>query len=286
MTTPEIIITVLLSLLGAALIILTIWLFLASSRRPSKKTELIKHTRFAHRGLHGDGAPENSMTAFRRAIDEGYGIEIDIRLANDGVLVVHHDPTLLRVCGLDKKVIDVSSRELSSVKLGDSNDTVPTFRELLDTVGGRVPLLIEIKSDIHEKGVSEQFVKEIDGYNGEFLVQSFNPLALRTVRRHRPDIPLGILSTEYTKSDKFRGKPLYRALERLLFNFLIRPDFIAYDQHGYDVRALKMLRKLYKTPTLAWTVRSQDEEDAARAHGFDNVIFEGYIPNSASEDTI
>ena len=164
MTTPEIIITVLLSLLGAALIILTIWLFLASSRCPSKKTELIKHTRFAHRGLHGDGAPENSMTAFRRAIDAGYGIEIDIRLANDGVLVVHHDPTLLRVCGLDKKVIDVSSRELGSVKLGDSNDTVPTFRELLDTVGGRVPLLIEIKSDIHEKGVSEQFVREIDGF--------------------------------------------------------------------------------------------------------------------------
>ena len=286
MTTPEIILTVLLSILGAALIILAVWLFLTASRRPSEKTKLIKYTRFAHRGLHGDGVPENSMTAFKRAIDSGYGIEIDIRLSRDGVLVIHHDPTLLRVCGIDKKVIDLDSAELKTVKLSGSNDTVPTFLELLDVIDGRVPLLIEIKSDIHERGVALQFVKEIEGYQGEFLVQSFNPLALRTVRRHRPDIPLGILSTEYTKTDKYRGKLLYRGLEKLYFNFLMRPDFIAYDQNGHGVRSLKMLRKLYKTPLLAWTVRSEEEENAARAHGFDNVIFENYIPDSVSEETV
>ena len=274
----EIIIAVLLSFAGAALLIFGIWRYMIAPRRRDNNIDKYVFARYAHRGLHGDGACENSLTAFRRAVESGYGIELDIRMSRDGVLVVHHDATLLRICGIDKKVNELDASELGRIKLSTTDDTVPTLREVLDTVDGRVPLLIEIKAEKDEISVAEKFVYEIEGYKGDFIVESFNPFALKTVRKHRPDIFLGILSTEYTKSEKYRGKPLFFALQHLMLNFLARPDFVAYDKHGYNVFALKMLKKVYKTPMFAWTVKSRAEEEEAHQHGFDTVIFEGYTP--------
>ena len=235
--------------------------------------------RYAHRGLHGDGAAENSLTAFRLAVEGGYGIELDIRLSRDGELVVFHDETLERVCGDPRRVVDLELSELRSMHLSGTEDTVPTLREVLELVAGRVPLLIEIKLAPGESGVAEKFIEEIRDYGGDYIVESFNPMALRYVRRSRGDILIGILSAPYTRNKKFKGKAVYRQLERLRLNFLFRPDFIAYDKDGHDVTALRVLRRLHRVPTVAWTVRSEDEEREARAHGFDTVIFEGYTPN-------
>ena len=235
--------------------------------------------RYAHRGLHGDGAAENSLTAFRLAVEGGYGIELDIRLSRDGELVVFHDETLERVCGDPRRVVDLELSELRSMRLSGTEDTVPTLREVLELVAGRVPLLIEIKLAPGESGVAEKFIEEIRDYGGEYIVESFNPMALRYVRRSRSDILIGILSAPYTRNKKLKGKAVYRQLEKLRLNFLFRPDFIAYDKDGHDVTALRVLRGLHRVPTVAWTVRSEDEERAARAHGFDTVIFEGYTPN-------
>ncbi|MBQ7363087.1 MAG: glycerophosphodiester phosphodiesterase [Clostridia bacterium] len=242
--------------------------------------EKYKSVRFAHRGLHGEGAVENSLTAFSRACDAGFGIELDVRLSSDGELVVFHDATLARVCGRDEKVVDLTADELKKIPLGSTEDCIPTFREVLSLVAGRVPLLVEIKKDVGEGAVAERFLSEIADYDGEYIAESFNPFALRTVRRARPDILLGILSTEYTRNEKCKGKIFYRQLERLRMNFLCRPDFIAYDKEGWRVTALRLIRRLFKVPTLAWTVKSEDEERLARSCGFDSVIFEKYMPNN------
>lgn len=276
---PEIALLISLSFAVLALTVLAIWVFLTAPRVPSRCTEKYKTTYYAHRGLHGNGAVENSLTAFARAVDAGFGIELDIRLSASGELVVFHDDSLNRVCGVDKKVIDLTLDELRTIRLSGTEDTVPSFSEVLELVDGRVPLLIEIKLYLDESGVAERFLEEIKDYKGEYIVESFTPWALKTVRRARPDIPLGMLSAAYMKEEKYRGHIGYRFLERLRFNFFARPDFIAYRSTDSEVLALRLLRKIYHVPTFAWTVKSREEEIEARKCGFDTVIFENYIPD-------
>ncbi len=276
MDNPIVIVLIVIASLVLLLGVLAV-LTIAPSRRRAAM-EKYKSVKFAHRGLHGDGVAENSMTAFRLAKEAGFGIELDVRLSKDGQLVVFHDENLSRVVGKADKVIDLTVEELQQMRLSDTEDTVPLFRDVLSLIDGEVPLLIEIKNDVGEGGVAERFIEEIDGYTGDFIVESFNPLALRTVRNERPDILRGILSTEYMKEDKYKGKLLYRLLQDLRLNFLMRPDFIAYEKGGYKQHSVRFLRKNFGTPLFAWTVRSKDEEEAAIAHGFDTVIFEGYIP--------
>ena len=261
-----------------SLVLLGVLAFL-SLMRPGKSAvmEKYKSVKFAHRGLHGEGAAENSMTAFTRARDLGYGIEFDIRLAKDGQLVVFHDATLNRVCGVDGRVVDRTVNELSEISLLGTKDTVPTLREVLDLIDGAVPLLIEIKEEAGETSVAERFLEEIKGYTGEFIVESFNPFSLRAVKKARADIVIGILSAEYMKDDRFKGKFLYRMLQNLQFNFLMRPHFISYDKNGFANWGLRYVRRNYKTPLIAWTVTSLEEEREALLHGFDTVIFEGYL---------
>ena len=237
-----------------------------------------KRVRYAHRGLHGEGRAENSMSAFAAAKEMGFGIELDVRLSKDGELVVFHDDNLTRVVGREGKVADFTAKELSKMKLSGTSEGIPTFREVLDLIDGAVPLLIEVKMAGDETGVAEKLVEVIEGYKGDYIVESFNPFALRTVKRARPDILLGMLSMEYMKEERFRGKMLYKLLQNLQLNFLVRPDFISYDKDGYSVPNLRLIRKSFGTPLLAWTVKSQKEEDEAISHGFDSVIFEGYIP--------
>ena len=127
-------------------------------------------------------------------------------------------------------------------------------------------------------GVGEQFIKEIEGYRGEFIVESFNPNVLRTVSRARPDILIGILAYDYTKDEKLKDKLLFRLLGKLYLNFLARPDFISYEKSGAAVPTMRYIRRKFDTPLVAWTITSPEEERKAFGDGFDTVIFEGYIP--------
>jgi len=218
------------------------------------------------------------MSAFAAAKEMGFGIELDVRLSKDGELVVFHDDNLTRVAGIDGKVIDFTAEELSKMSLSGTKDGVPTLREVLDLIDGAVPFIIEIKMNGDEKGVSEKLMEVIEGYKGDYVVESFNPIALKVVRRMRPDILRGILSTEYLKNEKHKGSILYGLLQHLMLNFMVRPDFIAYDKKGYKVKGLRFVRRSFGTALIAWTVKSAEEEREAISHGFDTVIFEGYIP--------
>ena len=274
---------ILLIVLGAlALAALAIFLLFIYAVKPGRRKcglERFMGVKYAHRGLHDGDRPENSLAAFRAAKDAGFGIELDVRLSRDGALVVFHDPSLKRMCGLDSPVIDYTARELSEMRLLDSDEHIPTLKEVLALIDGAVPLLIEIKMEGDEHGIAEALAEEIDGYTGDYIIESFNPIALKIVRRLLPDIPRGILSSLFTKNEQYRKKPLYFLLENMLLNLLARPDFIAYEKNGHTSPALRFVRKRWCTPLFAWTIKSEDEEKKAISDGFDTVIFEGYIPN-------
>ena len=258
------------------LVLFLLYLFLVAPKK-TKDMKKYQNLMYAHRGLHNDERAENSMSAFRAAVEAGYGIELDIRLSKDGELVVFHDDTLDRVCAREGKVIDFTADELAGFKLVGTDDGIPRFSDVLALVDGKVPLLVEIKEDAGNSAVSEAACKMLADYKGDFIFESFNPLSMRTVKKGLPNISRGILSHRYYEYEQYK-KPLYFLLQSLLLNFLCRPAFIAYDHRHAKAFGLRFVRAFFKAPTLAWTVRSAEEEKVARENGFDGIIFENYTP--------
>lgn len=243
-----------------------------------KAVRRFSSVKFAHRGLHGGGLAENSMSAFRAAVDAGFGIELDIRLSRDGVLVVFHDDDLKRVCGDERLVKDVDASELQKLSLSGTADGVPTFAEVLELVDGKVPLLVEIK-ELSGNAVALAAAEMLRGYKGDFIVESFNPLSLRAFKRQLSGVPAGILSMRFPKEKTFALRFRNFLLGALLTNVICRPNFIAY--HNEDGKALpvKLLGGVFGAVRFAWTVKSEEEEKLAYKRGFDSVIFELYTPN-------
>ena len=266
----------LLILIILFVLFLALYIFLIA---PGKAlgVENFKGARFAHRGLHDETKAENSMSAFRAAVDAGFGIELDVRLSRDGELVVFHDDTLDRVCGVEGKVSDFSADELAAMRLSGTDDGIPRFSEVLSLVSGRVPLLVEIKEDMGDSLVSTKCAEMLRYYGGPLLVESFNPLSLNNSKKILNYIPHGILSQKYYAYGKYR-KPMYFLLQVLLTNCICRPAFVAYDHRHFKCLSLRILRKFFGVTTFEWTIRSEDEEILAKLHGFDGVIFENYIP--------
>ena len=281
---PEAFKTALFVILAIFLLLALAYLFLIRTKRAGKLISAYRGVNFAHRGLHGEGRAENSLSAFASARDEGFGIELDVRLSKDGRMVVFHDDTLTRVAGIDKRVDELTLDELKTCRLSGTEDTVPTLAEVLELIDGRVPLLIEIKEDAGKSAVTRALVKELEGYRGPYIVESFNPLSLKLFRRLRPDVPIGILAQHFCRRDEYRGKALYFILQNMLLNFLYVPDFVAYDHTDSDMLSLKLARSLFGTVTVAWTVRSEEEGRVAKTHKFDSIIFENYLPDEGRAD--
>jgi len=271
---PEVLIAIIVGAVLVFLGLVYLVLIAPSFRRVPREYTQVK---YAHRGLHGEGRAENSMSAFRAAIDAGFGIELDVRLSSDGVLVVFHDDTLDRVTGVSGRVDAFTARELSEISLSGTADTVPTFREVLELIDGRVPLLIEIKEDAGKSAVSSATAEIMRDYKGAYLVQSFNPLSLRNYAKGMPSTPRGILSHRYYEYEPYR-KPLYFLLQCLLLNRLCRPSFVSYDFRHASNLSFKIARSLFRATTFAWTVRSKEDEALAKKHGFSTIIFENFVP--------
>lgn len=265
-----------LPIIGALLFIFIVYLILIA---PGKKRDIKRYAKvkFAHRGLHDGTRAENSMSAFRAAVEAGYGIELDVRLSRDGELVVFHDDTLDRVTGTSGKVIDFTYGELSKIHLSGTEDTVPLFSDVLTLVDGRVPLLVEIKEDAGDDKVSAKTAEILKEYKGDYIVESFNPLSVRNIKRLMPGVTAGLLSHRYYAYEPYR-KPLYFLLQTLLLNRICAPAFIAYDHRHAKSISLRIARALLGATTFAWTVRTKEEEAAALKAGFDSIIFEGFLP--------
>lgn len=249
-----------------------------------KYADFLKETPVAHRGLHADGIPENSVAAFLRAIEKGYAIETDVHLSKDGVPVVFHDDTLLRMTGENRAVRDCTAEELSSLTLGGTQQKIPLFSEFLALVGGRVPLLIEIKNMPHreaEEAVAP-IAEALKGYDGVFAVQSFQPFYLPAFRALLPEVPCGLLATARSSAADFGNSLFWRlkafAMKKMLFAPVVKPDFISYYIGDYPLPA-----RWNAYPRLAWVANSYESAQKVLMHA-DNIIFENFLPPVRTED--
>jgi len=262
------------------LVILVIaYLFLIAPRMTGRPdSSALMGVYYAHRGLHDNksDAPENSMAAIRKAVEHGYGIEFDVQLTKDRIPVVFHDESLKRVCGVEGNVRDYTYEELQSFPLLASSERIPLFSDVLKAVDGRVPLIIEIK--IHENAaeVCARADELIAAYKGPYCIESFDPRAVAWYKKNRPQVVRGQLSANFNSAKRRETFP-QKLVHHLLTNVIARPDFIAYDHHSKHNLSRVLCRKVFGALSVAWTLKSQQELDAAKAD-FDLFIFEQFIP--------
>ena len=226
---------------------------------------------YAHRGLHQPGVPENSLTAFRAAIERGMGIECDVQRSSDGQAVVFHDFELDRLTAQTGPVMARTGDELARIELAGSQDRIPALRRMLDEVAGRVPVLIEIKSNRgsfkHVGALCQAVRRVLEGYSGHHAIMSFDPRAVRWFAERSPLTVRGLVVSEEN------AKALGGMIRRRLSLWAAKPDFLAYDIRDLPSRfaAGQRARGL---PVLTWTVRSAEHRDRAALHA-DAPIAEG-----------
>lgn len=227
----------------------------------------------AHRGYHSKNIPENSLTAFSKAIEKGYAIELDVQLLSDGTVVVFHDESLARMTGNDGYLKYLRKEDLKALYLKDSKEHIPTLEEVLKLVDGKTPLVIEIKNK-HKIGNLEQAVIDmLKNYNGEYAVVSFNPFSLGYFKQHAPQIIRGQTSGSLKNSGLSWLKRTW--LKHLKFNAKVsQPHFISYEASELPNRFVKKYKNL---PLLAWTVKSKEEYLKVVKY-CDNIIFEKFDP--------
>jgi glycerophosphoryl diester phosphodiesterase len=233
---------------------------------------------FAHRGLHGEGAPENTLEAFSRAVEAGFPIELDVLRSADGRAVVFHDANLLRLTGVDKPVAQTGWPELAKLRVAGTDSRIPLLEAVLELVNGRVGILAELKVRHYSGAVEATVGRALAGYPGPVAVQSFNPFTLAWFRLRRPDIPRGQLSCVFDTDPMASWKKAVLAVYGM--NWLTGPHFIAHQLERLPSPATSLLKHFL--PVLAWTVRSPDRVAKAREVA-DNYIFEGFLPGAADD---
>lgn len=237
----------------------------------------------AHRGWHDveGGVIENTVSAFERALEAGLAIECDLQAAKGDEPVVFHDRRLHRLTHGDGLVIDHSIEELRSVKMRGTNDRIQSFGEFLDMVGGRVPLLIEVKTDWGQPGNYERNIAKImNNYKGPAGLMSFDPQSVKALRKLCPNFPVGLVAGAPKGQ---RSVPMFSPAHQLLLKNLIalpglRLDFVAYNVKALPTQATRLVRHVFGLPLFTWTVRSEDDRQTALTHA-DAPIFEGPLPS-------
>lgn len=235
----------------------------------------------AHRGLHdaGAGVIENTASAFRAAIDGGYGIECDVQVTRDGEAVVHHDDALGRLTEGDKPIAELSAAALRDVRFRNSSDRILTLGELCDLVGGRVPLVVEIKSRFDSDLRLVRCVADVLGaYKEPAAAMSFDPAVVRHLREIAPALPRGIVAERYYNHPEWKGLTAAQKwhLAFLLHSSRTRPHFVAFSVNDLPSPA-PLVARAFGLPLLTWTVRTAENRRTA-ARWADQMIFEGVRP--------
>ncbi|UXU75810.1 MULTISPECIES: glycerophosphodiester phosphodiesterase family protein [unclassified Paracoccus (in: a-proteobacteria)] len=237
----------------------------------------------AHRGLHDERLPENSLAAFRAAIAHGYGIECDIQRAMDNTPMVFHDYELGRLTDIENGTVAASTpAQLSRLHLRESDETIPTLAAALQEVAGRVPLLIEIKDPTIDSGpevgaLPERVAQALEGYKGPVAVMSFNPHVVAAFHRAAPQIAVGLTTCAFEAGEwPMLDAPTRQRLAAIADFDAVGACFISHDRADLDNPAVAAL-KARGVPVLTWTIRSPEAEAAARRVA-DNITFEHYHP--------
>lgn len=261
-------------------VVILILLYLLALRGRTRHPLLrkLRRWKYAHRGLHGNGVPENSMAAFRLALENGYGIELDVHLLADGNLAVIHDASLLRTAGVDVKIEDLTTRELTNYPLEGTMETIPTFQQVLELFVGKAPMIVELKPENgNHDALTAAACKMLEAYKGLYCMESFDPRCIRWLKKNRPDIVRGQLAHNSLHKPGKVPYILRFLMTNLLSNFWNTPDFIAYRYCDRNRLSVRIARKLWKIQGVAWTLQSQEEFDTAVKENW-IPIFEGFKP--------
>lgn len=207
----------------------------------------IKNNKIAHRGVFNNkNIPENSLKSFEKAISMDFSIELDIQLTKDNTLIVFHDDNLKRMTGLDKKVIDCTYLEIKNLTLLETKEKIPTLKEVLNLVQGKVLLDIEIKGKKKIKQLCDLLIKELNGYEN-FILKSFNPRIVHYLKKHYPNLEVGYI---------INTKRVSLLANKLMF-FYTKPDFLAIHKKLVETKKFQKLKQKY--PLLVWTIKKEDK---------------------------
>ena len=267
-----------MKILLSTLIIILLYLFLIKPNTSRKdKMKPYEQTLICHRGFFNNiDIPENSIKAFKKAVDHNYGIELDVQITTDNKLVVFHDESLKRMTGIDKNLRECDYKELQKYNLLDTNEKIPLFSEVLKTIKKDTPLIIEIKPEgrciENVKGVVE-IMKE---YDGLYNIESFNPKVVKYLKDNEPQIIRGQLSESYFKYKEY-NLFIKIVLTYLLSNVVTRPDYIAYDHNDANNISFRLISKLFKGECVAWTIKSPEQLNKAKKY-YQQFIFDSFIP--------
>lgn len=272
---------VILLILVIILILFEVYALLLQCRNGHSGLKELRRFRYAHRGLHDGGeAPENSMAAFRRALNNYYGVELDVHLMADGQLAVIHDSSLKRTAGAEVEIEDLTAADLEQYRLEGTQEKIPLFADVLRLFEGKTPLIVELKAARgNHAALTEAACALLDTYDVSYCIESFDPRCLMWLKKHRPDVVRGQLSHAFLKKGKGGGQPLINriVLQLMLLNCKTRPDFIAYCLQDRKNLSVWLCRKIYKVQEVNWTVKNKEEMAEAERLG-NLVIFEQFDP--------
>lgn len=223
-----------------------------------KNIAWLSDIKIAHRGLHNleKGIPENTIIAFEKAIERNVAIELDVHILKDNNIIVFHDDTLKRACKTDKAVKELTYKEIKTLKLFNTEYKIPTLIDTLDYIDSRVPVILEVKTDVRAKIICPALVKILDKYNGKIAIKSFDPNICIWFKKYAPKYIRGMLVTDFKieKKNKYLKKLF---ITSLAFMPICKPDFLSVDKNMLRKKRIKKIRN--KMIVLGWTFRSHFE---------------------------
>ena len=267
-----------MALIIILIILLALYLLSLCCRRGHKGLAPLQGWKYAHRGLHNEVRPENSMAAFRAALENGFGIELDIHLLKDGNLAVIHDSSLKRTADADVMIEDLTTEELGHYHLNGTDETIPAFSQVLELFSGKAPLIVELKTaGKNYAQLTDAACKMLDTYQGAYCIESFDPRCILWLKKHRPDIVRGQLSRNFLSTETSVPWILRFMLTYQLLNFLIQPDFVAHKFEDRKNLSNFLARKLWGVQGVSWTIRARKDLEQATEEDY-LPIFEGFMP--------
>ncbi len=230
------------------------------------------NTYIAHRGYHNETFPENSIGAFKRAMENGFGMEFDVRLLKDDTLVIMHDDNLKRMVGKDVNLSNLTYLDIKDFTLLGTEEKIPLFKEVLELVGGRVPLMIEFKNDTLSNRLEELSYELLKDYKGEYSVQSFNPKSVNWFRKNAPHVIRGQLYDNFLKRN-FIQNIFYK---NKLSNYITKPTY-----HIFSIETLdtKEVQKMVRDKKNVFAYTAKDEKTFIKTKKLNiPTCFEGFDP--------